>query len=122
MATELPDPRSPVERRERMVELLERHLHLALGAETGPRRFATGAYGFWHAHVRALVVDAGGEHLDHPGRLDTLVDVLLAPVAPERYQHQWDRGRSVAAITAALSHLARASLGQADGVGQGTSL
>jgi AcrR family transcriptional regulator len=105
-----------------MVELLERHLHLALGAETGPRRFATGAYGFWHAHVRALLVDAGGEHLDHPGRLDALVDVLLAPLAPELYQHQRDRGRSVAEITAALSHLAQASLGQADSVGQGTSL
>src|SRR5262252_4347530 len=30
-----------------MVELLKRHVHLALGAETGRRRFATGAYGFW---------------------------------------------------------------------------
>src|SRR5215211_380375 len=30
-----------------MVDLLERHGHLALGAEEGERRFATGAYGFW---------------------------------------------------------------------------
>lgn len=91
-----------------MVELLERHLHLALGAETGARRLATGAYGFWHAHVRALVVEGGGGDADHPGRLDALVDVLLAPLAPELYQHQRDRGRSVAEITAALRHLAQA--------------
>lgn len=101
-----------------MVELLERHLHLALGAETGRRRFATGAYGFWHAHVRALLVDAGGQYVDHPNRLDALVDVLLAPLAPELYQHQRDRGRSVAEITAALSHLAQASLGR-PGPGRG---
>lgn len=91
-----------------MVELLERHLHLALGAETGARRFATGAYGFWHAHVRALVVEGGGGDVDHPGRLDALVDVLLAPLAPELYQHQRDQGRSVAEITAALRQLAQA--------------
>jgi AcrR family transcriptional regulator len=102
-----------------MVDLLERHLHLALGAETGPRRFATGAYGFWHAHVRALVVEAGGELAAHPGRLDALVDALLAPLAPELYRHQRDRGRSVAEITAALTHLARASLGRPNG-GRGT--
>ena len=42
-----------------MVGLLEEHLPLALGAETGPARFRTGAYGFWRAHVRALLVDAG---------------------------------------------------------------
>src|SRR5262252_5911082 len=42
-----------------MVELLERHVHLALGAETGRRRFATGAYGFWRAHVRALLAGGG---------------------------------------------------------------
>jgi AcrR family transcriptional regulator len=93
-----------------MVELLERHLHLALGAETGPRRFATGAYGFWHAHVRALVVEAGGDRAADRDRLDTLVDVLLAPLAPDLYQHQRDRGRSVADVTAALTHLARATL------------
>jgi hypothetical protein len=48
--------------------------------------------------------------------------VLLARLAPELHQHQRDRGRSVAEITAALSHLAQASLGQPDSVGQGTSL
>jgi len=98
-----------------MVELLERHLHLALGAETGSRRFATGAYGFWHAHVRALVGDAAGEPVAGQGRLDALVDALLAPLAPELHQHQRDRGRSAAGVTAALTHLARAVLGRPDG-------
>jgi AcrR family transcriptional regulator len=95
-----------------MVELLERHLHLALGAETGPRRFATGAYGFWHAHVRALLAEAGGELAARPGRRDALADVLLAPLAPELHRHQRDRGRSVGEITAALTHLARTTLGR----------
>lgn len=43
-----------------------------------------------------------------------MVDLLLAPLAPELYQHQRDRGRSVTEITAALGHLAQASLGQPD--------
>lgn len=64
-----------------MTELLEQHGHLALAAETGARRFATGAYGFWHAHVRALVVDAG---IDQDP--DLVADTLLAPLAPELYQ------------------------------------
>jgi AcrR family transcriptional regulator len=93
-----------------MVGLLEDHVHLALGAETGPRRFATGAYGFWRAHVRALLAQAGpgGDE----GRLDALTDVLLAPLAPELYRYQRQRGQSVAAITAALTGLARAVLAQ----------
>ena len=85
------------------------------GAETGSRRFATGAYGFWHAHVRALVVDAGGEPVAGQGRLDAQVDALLTPLAPELHQHQRDRGRSAAGVTAALTHLARAVLGRPDG-------
>jgi hypothetical protein len=32
---------------------------LVVGTETGGARFATGAYGFWSAHVRTLLVDAG---------------------------------------------------------------
>jgi AcrR family transcriptional regulator len=95
-----------------MVGLLEDHVHLALGAETGRRRFATGAYGFWRAHVRALLAE-GGRGQDE-GRLDALVDVLLAPLAPELYQYQrQQRGRSVEEITAALTDLARAVLAQA---------
>lgn len=64
-----------------MVDLLERHVHLVLGAEEGEARFATGAYGFWRAHVRALLVDA---HLDP----DTLVEPLLAPLAAEVFRFQ----------------------------------
>jgi AcrR family transcriptional regulator len=92
-----------------MVGLLERHVHLALGAETGGRRFATGAYGFWRAHVRALLAQ-DGDRVEEAGRLDALVDVLLAPLAPELYQHLRQRGRSVEEITAALTELARAVL------------
>lgn len=95
-----------------MVRLLEGHVHLALGAETGRRRFATGAYGFWRAHVRALLAEDGRGQDE--GRLDALVDVLLAPLAPELYQYQrQQRGRSVEEITAALTDLARAVLAQA---------
>jgi AcrR family transcriptional regulator len=92
-----------------MVRLLERHVHLALGAETGSRRFATGAYGFWRAHVRALLTQ-DRHHAEEAGRLDALVDVLLAPLAPELYRHQRQRGRSVDDITAALTELAEAIL------------
>jgi AcrR family transcriptional regulator len=68
-----------------MVDLLDRHLHLALGAETGSARFATGAYGFWRLHVRTLLVEA---ELPDP---DPLVDQLLAPLAPEVYRYQRDQ-------------------------------
>ncbi|WP_203990094.1 TetR/AcrR family transcriptional regulator [Sphaerisporangium rufum] len=84
-----------------MIALLEKHAHLVLGAETGRSRFRTGAYGFWRTHVRALLV-AGGE--TEP---DALVDVLLAPLAPEVYTHQrGERGLSPEQITAALTRLA----------------
>lgn len=65
-----------------MAELLERFLFLLLGAETGPARFATGAYGFWHAHVRALLAETG---IADSGRR---ADLLLAAVDPELYRHQ----------------------------------
>ena len=45
----------------------------------GSARFDTGAYGFWSAHVRVLLGDAGVLHADE------LADVLLAP---ELYQRQ----------------------------------
>lgn len=87
-----------------MVELLERHGHLALGAETGASRFTTGAYGFWRAHVRSLLVAAG---TPSPG---ALVDALLAPLAPEVYDTQRGSGLSQAQVTAGLAWLARAAL------------
>jgi AcrR family transcriptional regulator len=83
-----------------MVDLLERHLHLALGAETGRARFRTGAYGFWRIHVRTLIDGAVEE-------VDATVDALLAPLAPELYEFQRHRlGLSQSRITAALSTLA----------------
>lgn len=89
-----------------MVDLLERHLHLALGAETGSARFRTGAYGFWRLHVRTLLA---GSRLDE---IDATVDVLLAPLAPELYQFQrHELGLSQVRITAALDAHARRLLG-----------
>jgi AcrR family transcriptional regulator len=92
-----------------MVELLEAHADLVLGAESGEARFATGAYGFWSAHVRALLVAAG------VAQPDALVDVLLAPVAVEVYRHQRHRGLGSAQITSALADLARAVIASATG-------
>ncbi|MER7760204.1 helix-turn-helix domain-containing protein [Streptomyces sp. NPDC097619] len=66
-------------------ELLERHLPLALGAEGGAGRFRSGAYRFWRAHVRSLLLDAGCEDPD------ASVDLLLSPLAPEVYQYQRHR-------------------------------
>ncbi|MFJ1458613.1 TetR/AcrR family transcriptional regulator [Nocardia sp. N2S4-5] len=87
-----------------MVELLETHSALVLGGETGGARFTTGAYEFWYAHVRSLLVEAG---VPQP---DTLVDILLAPLAAEVYRHQRDRGLSPRQITAALRRLAHGVL------------
>ena len=90
-----------------MIDLLDQHLHLALGAETGASRFATGAYQFWRAHVGALVreADAGD-----PG---VLADVLLAPLAPDVYRHQRDdAGLSSARIAKSLTRLAERTLGR----------
>ena len=90
-----------------MIDLLERHVHLALGAETGERRFATGAYGFWRAHVRALLLAASvPADPAGPGRLDAMADALLAPLAPELFEHQRRRGRSPDEIVGALTELA----------------
>jgi AcrR family transcriptional regulator len=85
-----------------MIDLLEQHLHLALGAETGRARFRTGAYGFWRVHVRTLLVEA-----EIPD-VDTMTDVLLAPLAPELYRYQrHDRRLPAGRITEALTELAR---------------
>jgi len=65
-----------------LVDLLERFGHLLRSAESGSARFATGAYAFWSAHVRSLLVDAG---VPEP---DQLVDVALAPLAAELYHQQ----------------------------------
>ena len=94
-----------------MVEYLDRHLPLVLGADAGAARFAVGSYGFWRAHVRSLLVEAGV-----PGA-DGLVDVLLAPLAAEVFRFQRESGISPAQIADALAHLARRVLS-----GPGTSV
>ncbi len=88
-----------------MVELLEHHGHLALAAETGPRRYRTGAYGAWAMHVRALLSEAGLD--DHPA----LVDALLGPLAPDVYLHQRESGLAAEQISGDLAELARRALG-----------
>ena len=89
-----------------MVEFLDRHLPLVLGADAGAARFAVGAYGFWRAHVRSLLVEA-----DVPGA-DALVDALLAPLAAEVFRFQRESGIAPAQIADALAHLARRALSE----------
>lgn len=84
-----------------MVDLLDRHSHLVLGAEAGAQRFAVGAYGFWRAHVVALLREAG---TPDPA---ALADTLLAPLAPEVYLHQRDQGVTNDRLKAALTRLAQ---------------
>ncbi|MER8234470.1 TetR/AcrR family transcriptional regulator [Streptomyces sp. NPDC101490] len=85
-----------------MLDLLERHLPLALGAETGAARFRTGAYGFWRVHVRTLLVDHG---VRDP---DPLIDIALGPLAPELFQFQRHQlGLSTDRIGQALAGFAR---------------
>ncbi|MFF0526052.1 TetR/AcrR family transcriptional regulator [Actinomadura nitritigenes] len=85
-----------------MVELLEDHIALVLGAEQGAARFAAGAYGFWRAHVRMLLTEAG---TPDPA---ALTDALLAPLAPDVYTEQRRQGLTPLQITASLTHLAHA--------------
>ncbi|MFD7572123.1 TetR/AcrR family transcriptional regulator [Streptomyces sp. NPDC059810] len=85
-----------------MLDLLERHLPLALGAETGPARFRTGAYGFWRVHVRTLLVDHG---IQDP---DPLIDIALSPLSPELYQFQrHELGLSTERVGRSLADFAR---------------
>lgn len=83
-----------------MVELLERHAHLALAAETGARRYGTGAYQAWRLHLGALLAEAG--QAEHP----VLVDALLAPLAPDLFAHQRASGHAAHAIADNLAVLA----------------
>lgn len=92
-----------------MVDLLDTHADLVLGTEVGGARYRTGAYGFWSAHVRALLSDAG---VADP---DAMVDLLLAPVSAEVYLQQRRRGVSSKQITEALGRLARGVLGDDTG-------
>ncbi|GAA0578479.1 helix-turn-helix domain-containing protein [Streptomyces crystallinus] len=100
---------SPAERLaafyEEMTLLLEAHLPLALGAETGATRFTTGAYAFWHAHVTHLL-RTSPHPTPHP-----LPDQLLAPLSPELFRHQREQGVSRERIAEGLGGLARGVLG-----------
>ncbi|WP_432249534.1 TetR/AcrR family transcriptional regulator [Streptomyces sanyensis] len=85
-----------------MLDLLERHLPLALGAEVGPDRYTTGAYGFWRVHVRTLLVE--GRAADP----DALIDIVLSPLAPELFRFQrHGMGLSRDRIASSLTDLAR---------------
>lgn len=88
-----------------MIELLDNHAPLVLGAETGSARFGTGAYQFWRVHIRTLLAEAG---VPEP---DSLIEPLLAPLAAEVYLHQRERGLTDAQITAALARIAHTLLG-----------
>jgi hypothetical protein len=83
-----------------MVELLERHGHLALAAETGERRYGVGAYRAWQLHVTVLLAEAG---LDHHA---ALVHALLAPLAPDVFAYQRASGCTPEEIAADLTTLA----------------
>ncbi|WP_067719064.1 TetR/AcrR family transcriptional regulator [Nocardia yamanashiensis] len=83
-----------------MVELLDTHANLVLGAEAGSARFRTGAYQFWVVHVRSLLTEGA---VPQP---DSLVDALLAPLAAEVYQQQRERGLTSEEIKTALGRLA----------------
>ncbi|MGW4635320.1 TetR/AcrR family transcriptional regulator [Nocardia sp. NPDC004415] len=96
-----------------MVELLGTHAHLVLGAEAGGARFATGAYGFWSVHVRALLTEAA---VPQP---DSLVDTALAPLAAEVYLQQRERGLTQAQIVDGLTTLAHRLLRPHGSVGPG---
>jgi AcrR family transcriptional regulator len=84
-----------------MVEFLDRHLPLVLAVDAGAARFAVGSYGFWRAHVRSLLAEAGTPDPD------ALVDALLAPLAAEVFRFQLASGVAPAQIAEALVHLAR---------------
>ena len=88
-----------------MVRLLERHGHLALAGEIGGRRYEPGAYSAWALHVGTLLDEAG------LGSNRALVDALLAPLAPDVFQHQRERGLSARRIADDLALLARRTLG-----------
>ena len=64
-----------------MVRLLERHGHLAIAGETGGRRYETGAYAAWALQVGTLLDKAG------LGSTRATVDALLAPLAPDVFDH-----------------------------------
>ena len=91
-----------------MVELLELHHPLVLGAESGGARFATGAYAGWRTHVRSLLLAAGYTR----GQADPLADILLAPLGAQEYrQLRLVAGVSKDRVLESLAVVARSVLG-----------
>jgi AcrR family transcriptional regulator len=102
---------TPVERMvawyDAMVDLLEVHHPLVLGAESGGARFATGAYAGWQTHVRSLLVAAGYSRAE----AEPLADILLAPLGAEEYRHlRLGMGFSPQRIRGSLEVLAKSVL------------
>ncbi|AOS64618.1 TetR/AcrR family transcriptional regulator [Actinoalloteichus hymeniacidonis] len=90
---------------EAMLDLVDRHLHLALRAETGASRLNTGAYRFFRSHVRSLVREAD------VGSPEAMADILLAPLAPDVYEFQRGRiGLTKAEILDSLTLVARRTM------------
>ncbi|UJW36291.1 TetR/AcrR family transcriptional regulator [Saccharothrix sp. AJ9571] len=83
-----------------MLDLLADHGHLVLGSEIGHQRFGTGAYGFWRVHVHALLTEAGSPDPDG------MVDAVLAPLAPELFRYQRERGVGLDRLKVNLRELA----------------
>jgi AcrR family transcriptional regulator len=84
-----------------MVQLLDRHLDLALAAETGAARYRPGAYRAWLMHVGVLLRQASV-----PDPTGALAEALLAPLSSELYRHLRERGLSQVEVVEALTGLA----------------
>ena len=83
------------------VDLLDDALPLLLAAESGPERFRSGAYGFWRAHVIALLREAG------VAGAGVKADLLLAMIEPELFRHL-RADRSAADIAEEIAGIATA--------------
>jgi hypothetical protein len=90
---------------EALLELLDTHATLVLGAEVGRARYTTGAYGVWHTYVRSLLDEAGVEHSR------TMADVLLAPLAADLFLHVRSRRGGRRQLAETLRRLAVSVLG-----------
>jgi AcrR family transcriptional regulator len=87
------------------IDLLESDADLLVETERGApgARFHTGAYAFWHTHVRALLRLLGRD------RPDVRADALLAILSADLYIHLRNIGVSRPVIQAVLSDAATGS-------------
>jgi AcrR family transcriptional regulator len=87
---------------EAYTEFLEHHGHLSRAIETSGERLRTGAHAAWRQHVASLIKEA---KIDADANL--LAEQLLAPLAPELYEHERrNLRRSRAKIVSSLRPLA----------------